>query len=120
MEVPVMLLEDASWQNQLILQYLSRTRTPWQIDGEVGNLSSDLLTPEPALSYLRYNAWLTKNGLDEIDMGDLAPHIEWLRSMSGVKHLWDLARIGEKAAAKQILEEHFPPAFDLNSGGLGN
>jgi predicted acylesterase/phospholipase RssA len=34
-QVPELLMDDANWQNQLLLQYLSRTATPWEIDGEV-------------------------------------------------------------------------------------
>lgn len=44
-DVPLMLMEDANWQNQLLLQFLSRSQTPWPIDSEVGDLSADLLTP---------------------------------------------------------------------------
>ena len=42
-QVPAMLMEDATWHNQLLLQYLSRTQTPWTIDSEVGDLAADLL-----------------------------------------------------------------------------
>jgi hypothetical protein len=63
-EVPLMLMEDSNWFNQLLLQYLSRTRTPWEIDTEVGDLSTDLLTP--LLSYLRYDVWLDTYGLQGV------------------------------------------------------
>jgi hypothetical protein len=68
-EVPSMLMDDASWQNQLLLQYLSRSPTRVVIDTEVGDLSSDLLTPEPALSYLRYNILLDQNSLQGVGVG---------------------------------------------------
>lgn len=114
-EVPSMLMEDASWQNQLILQYLSHTPTSWEIDREVGDLSSDLLTPEPVLSYLRYNVRLETNSLQELGMADLVPKLKSLREMSAAENRNDLARIGEKAAEQQVRDEHFPHAFNLPS-----
>ena len=113
-EVPSMLMEDASWQNQLLLQYLSNTPTPWEIDREIGDLASDLLTPEPALSYLRYNARLEVNELQELGLADLVPKLESLREMSKAENRYDLAKIGEKAAERQVRDEHFPIAFDLS------
>ena len=68
-KVPSLLMDDANWHNQLMLQYLSKTKTPWLIDREVGDLSDDLLTHEPALTYLRYNIRLENNGLNSLDLG---------------------------------------------------
>ncbi|HEY9666740.1 MAG TPA: patatin-like phospholipase family protein [Coleofasciculaceae cyanobacterium] len=113
-EVPLMLMNDANWHNQLILQYLSRTKTPWEIDMEIGNLSSDLLTSEPALSYLRYDAWLETTALESMGMGDLDPKLNSLREMSDAQNRYDLARIGEKAALLQVQQDHFPDAFNLS------
>lgn len=112
-EVPSMLMEDATWQNQLLLQYLSRTPTAWEIDREVGDLASDLLTPQPALSYLRYNVWLEAHGLQELGLTQLVPRVKSLREMSAVRNRRALTTIGEKAAEQQVRDEHFPPAFDL-------
>jgi uncharacterized protein len=112
-KVPELLMDDATWQNQLILHYLSRSATPWTIDLEVGDLSDDLLTPEPALTYLRYNVLLETASLTALGLTDLAPRAEQLREMSEAKNRGDLARIGETAAAREVREEHLPAAFDL-------
>ncbi|HEY9637108.1 MAG TPA: patatin-like phospholipase family protein [Coleofasciculaceae cyanobacterium] len=112
-QIPLMLMEDANWYNQLILQYLSRTKTPWEIDMEIGNLASDLLTPEPALTYLRYDAWLETLALETMGLAQLSPKLESLREMSEAESRHDLAKIGEKAAQVQVKEEHFPDAFNL-------
>jgi len=112
--VPELLMDDATWQNQLILHYLSRSATPWTIDIEVGTLSDDLLTPEPALTYLRYNARLEPAFLTALGLADLAPRADELREMSEAKNRGDLARIGEAAAARDVREEHLPAAFDLS------
>ncbi len=112
-EVPLMLMDDANWYNQLILQYLSRSKTPWEIDMEIGNLASDFLAPEPALSYLRYDAWLETTALESMGMAQLSPKLNSLREMSDAENRHDLARIGEKAALMQVQEDHFPDAFNL-------
>jgi hypothetical protein len=111
--VPFMLIEDASWQNQLLLQYLSRTPTPWEIDAEVGNLADDLLGPAPALSYLRYDALLEPAALEAIGLPELAERARELRDMSASSNRFDLATIGQRAAEAQVQDSHFPPAFDL-------
>ena len=112
-QVPSMLMEDANWQTQLLLQYLSRTQTPWPIDGEVGDLTSDLLTSAPALTYLRYNVWLEDHGLRELALTELVPRAESLREMSAGENRYDLATISEKAAERQVREGHFLSTFDL-------
>jgi len=111
-QIPAMLMRDASLQNQLILQYLSRTLTPMAIDAEFGELSSDLLHAEPALSYLRYDVALEASVLSDLGLPQMMPRVESLRRMDLAENRFDLATIGEKAA-NQIEEEHFPGAFDL-------
>ena len=112
-QVPLMLIEDANWQKQLLLQYLSSTPTPWEIDREVGNLSSDLLTQQPALSYLRYDVWLEANALNALGLASLRPKLRSLRDICASENRYDLATIGEQAAGVQVRDDHFPSAFDL-------
>lgn len=112
-QVPTMLMEDASWQAQLLLQYLSSSRRPWKIDREIGDLKDDLLTPKPALSYTRYDVWLEKNELQSLGLVDIADKVESLREMSAAENRQDLAEIGIKGAESQVAERDFPPAFDL-------
>jgi hypothetical protein len=112
-------LDDANRHNQLILQYLSKTKTPWQTDREVGDLSDDLLTHEPALTYLCYNIRLEDNSLNDPVLGKdldyLTKNLDSLRKMSAGKNRNDLYLIGQKAAQKQVPNKHFPAAFNLGS-----
>lgn len=112
-QVPSMLMEDANWHHQLILQYLSRTSTPWVIDTEINDLSEDLLTPEPALTYLRYDVRLETNVLEELGLAELKKKLTSLRDMSAGENRFDLAEIGKKAAERAIKEDHFPFPFNL-------
>lgn len=111
--VPSMLMYDASQQNQMLLQFLSRTKTRCVIDREIGDMSADLITEKPLLTYLRYNAFLDENGLNGIGLSDMIANIDSLRDMSAGKNRFDLAKIGEEAAKKQVLEEHFPDVFNI-------
>jgi uncharacterized protein len=111
-DLPLMLMEDANWHNQLILQGLSHTPTPWKIYG-VGNLVHDLFGTEPSLHYLRYDALLEQEALEALGLSNLVPKIPSLRDMSIAENRFDLAHIGEKAAPGAVLPEHFPSSFDL-------
>ena len=112
-ELAGLFMDDATWQNQLLLQFLSRSATPWEIDREVGDLSGDLLTPEPALTYLRYNVRLETSALAELGFTEVAAKAEGLREMSNADNRNALADIGDTAARRQVRDEHFPDAFNL-------
>ncbi len=116
-EIPAMLMEDANWQNQLMLQGLSRSQTPWEINGSLGLgqivHDSNLFGLEPCLSYLRYNVWLEPEPLRDLGLPHLAEKSLHLREMSAAENRFDLVLIGERAASKSVLEPHFPAAFDV-------
>ncbi len=118
-QVPRLLIEDASWHNQLLLQLLSRSPTAWPIDMEVGDLSDDLLTDRPLLTYLRYDIRLESDALVELGLDDLAPRAESLFDMAAADNRFDLDRIGQAAAEANVAAEHFPPAFDAIWQGAG-
>ena len=112
-EIPGLFIEDVGWLNQLLLQAISDTPTPWEIDAEVGDLAGDLLTPEPLLTYLRYDVELDGPGLDELNLGELARNLDSLRDMTRAENVDDLAEIGRRAAQAQIRSNHLPSAFDV-------
>ncbi|MBI2764832.1 MAG: patatin-like phospholipase family protein [Chloroflexi bacterium] len=107
------LMDDASWQNQLVLQALSRTPTPWQIDREVGTLANERLVKEPLLHYIRYNAELEPEALKELGLDHLAARADDLRAMDKAEQRDELAEVGRAAAAKSVSAAHFPRSFDI-------
>jgi patatin-like phospholipase/acyl hydrolase len=111
--VPSMLMYDASQQNQMLLQLLSNTKTRCTIDREIGDMSADLLTDKPLLTYLRYNAFLDENGLNGLGLSEMVPNLDSLRDMSEGDNRFDLARIGAESAKTQVQDDHFPEAFNL-------
>lgn len=67
--VPEMLMQDASWQNQIILQWLSNSSTAHEIDMEIGDLNDDFIAGKPLLKYLRYNFPFTVSNLNDLGLG---------------------------------------------------
>lgn len=111
--LPLMLIQDAANQVELVLQAISRTPTRRVIDLEVGDLAKDSLLGRPALDYLRYNVRLDAEELTSLGAPHLVPHLQDLRSLNGARWIADYARMGRAAAQRDVRMEHFPAAFDL-------
>ncbi len=110
--IPAMLMDDASAYNHLLLQYLTNSPTRSRIDAEIGDMKKDLLGKKAQLHYLRYNVKIERNPLSELGFTDA--DLTQLLDMSNADNRELLAEIGVKAAAKQVLDTHFPVAFDLS------
>lgn len=107
--VPNMLMQDASWQNQILLQWISNSAVPIHIDGEKGDMSDDLLCGKPLIKYIRYNLPLTQNDLNglQLNRNFNDNDVEDLIEMSNAKNRELLLEIGLKAASNQVLKDHF-------------
>ena len=111
-------MEDASWQNQTILQLLGETPTPFKIDSEIGNLVSDHIGGKKWLYYVRYNAWL-QYPKDKEEMAKYSKikalfsqeDLIDMREMSNAKRAKDMALLGDFYADIDVLPEHFPERF---------
>ena len=124
-----MLMQDASWHNQTILQWMSSCNTKWCIDGEIGDMSEDLITTDVGgkglLTYQRYNLWLDGPTLKELmKTGYTKDQVNDLVEMSNADSREELYKIGEKAAAdgaivdgrvaaSKVIAAHFPTAFKI-------
>jgi len=106
------LMQDASELNQTLLQWMSRSPTAKFIDRQIETLASDHLVHPPLLSYLRYNIELEKATLEEIGMQFRDKEVETLKNGMNIRNISQLDRIGARAAAIQVREEHFPQVFD--------
>lgn len=115
-EIPDMLMQDASWFNQIILQWLSNSPVAWTIDGEIGNLDGDTITGDNngLISYLRYNTWLSKDYLDDLT-GNSYPQeqVDSFNEMDRATNCEDLLAISTAAAKKEMMPEHFPASFKI-------
>lgn len=106
--IPDMMMQDASWQNRLLLQWLSNSPTADNMDAELGTLDGDYISGHPLLSYVRYNFAITPNNLNALGFNrkfteEDAANIADMSKASN-KHL--LYEIGSKASIA-IRQEHF-------------
>jgi len=106
------IIRDSSELNQTLLQWISRSPTASTIDSQIGSLGNDLLTPQPLLTYLRYNVELTKSALNAIGIDADDAQASLLRAMASVANIDALESIGAAGAASQVASEHFPTVFD--------
>ncbi|HJS53005.1 MAG TPA: patatin-like phospholipase family protein [Chitinophagaceae bacterium] len=128
-QIPDMLMQDASWHNQAILQWLSNCDTRWSIDGEIGDLTDDLITNDPdkkgLLTYLRYNLWLDVATLKQLMNNDYTgKQVDDLVEMCNADSRQELYKIGDAGAkngalvngivaATEVKEKHFPDNFKI-------
>ena len=105
--VPKALIFAALNQQDLACRMFGETLAGPMLDGEVG----DLLAANgggglpPLFTYVRYNAELTRRGLDALGLPDLNPGD--VQRMDSIRHLDSLAALGRAAAEAQVRPEHF-------------
>lgn len=117
-QLPDMFMQDASWHNQLMMQWLSNSPTAWEIDGETGTLANDTVgnmkKDKGFVSYLRYNLWLDNVTLEPLMKRTYTQkEIDGLVEMSNAESRFDLYDIGSKDAALSVTESHFPDSFKI-------
>jgi hypothetical protein len=112
--VPNMLMQDASWQNQVVLQWLSNSPTATNMDMKMGNLKGDFIAGKPQLSYFHYNCALTQDSLNAMQLGKTfnQKDVDDVVEMSNAGNRELLYIIGAKASV-EIKEEHFSDTFKL-------
>ena len=106
--VPDMLMQDASWQNRILLQWLSKSPTAEVMDREIGDMNEDLIGGVPLLSYLRYNFAITKDNLNALGLPrEFNDHdVISIADMAKAKNKELLYEIGQRASSV-IKPEHF-------------
>lgn len=113
--VPDMLMQDASWQNQIILQWLSNSPTAFRIDGEIEDLKGDYIAGKPLIKYLRYNFPITQNELNGLQLDKTSTNPGRTFSDKDVASIIEMSNAGNRqllyqigtAAADKVKEEHF-------------
>ncbi|MEM9548104.1 MAG: patatin-like phospholipase family protein [Bacteroidota bacterium] len=116
-DLPDLFMVDATEHNQMLLQFISNPVLPETINREVGDLSNDLLTKEPLLTYFRYNALLEKNNLNTLGMSHTVEEIASLRKMENGQNVDRLYQIGAAQAKKMMNKGHLPAVFDFGVFG---
>jgi uncharacterized protein len=103
--VPAALMCAALNEQDMLCRVFGRCRHGAPIDREVGDLMRGRgLLEERLFSYVRYNVDLSRQGLDDLGLGDLVP--EQMQRLDSVKHVGGLRRVG-LAAAREVDPAHF-------------
>jgi hypothetical protein len=107
------LMEDCADQVETIMQWLSRSPTAREIDREIGKVDAPL-GGTPLCSYLRYNALLTSDWVEN-NLGEKigAKALKALEAMDDPRNIGELDRIGRLVGGKLVKADHFPKTFDL-------
>ena len=106
--IPAALMFAALNEQDLLCRVFGDCRAGETLDREVGDLIGGvgpLQREQKLFTYLRYNAELTREGLDALGCHDIAPEtVQQLDSIDGIP---DLRRVGKKVAETKVLERHF-------------
>jgi uncharacterized protein len=106
--IPSALMFAALNEQDQLCRIFGHCRAGDPTDREVGDLmDSDgpLGRAEKLFTYMRYNAELTREGLDALDCRDIEPeHVQQLDSVDGIP---DLLKVGQMVAAKKVRADHF-------------
>jgi uncharacterized protein len=106
--IPSALMFAALNEQDLLCRVFGNCRAGDAIDRELGDLadSAGPLQPEQKLfTYLRYNAELTREGLDKLGCRDIEP--KTVQRLDSIDSIPDLRRVGKKVAETKVLERHF-------------
>jgi hypothetical protein len=109
-------MDDCDRMNRATLQWLTQCLTPAIVDRAVGDMRRDSAEGPQLATYVRYNVILEHDWLKDALGVDLPPEkIEEIRRMDDPSNMNDVQDLGRRAAAKQVLSDHLPSAFDLAS-----
>ena len=105
--IPTALIFAGANQQDLMCRMFGKTLAGPALDGEVGAMlategGSGLV---PLFTYIRYNADLTRRGLDALGLHDVEPAS--VQRMDGVQYLDELTRLGRAAGTAQVQMSHF-------------
>jgi uncharacterized protein len=106
--IPSALMFAALNEQDLLCRVFGDCRAGEAIDREVGDLvgsAGPLQQGQKLFTYLRYNAELTREGLDALGCHDIAP--ETVQKLDSIDGIPNLRRVGKSVAETKVLEGHF-------------
>jgi len=106
--IPSALMFAALNEQDLLCRVFGDCRAGDQIDREIGDLVGSVgpLSREQKLfTYMRYNAELTRDGLDALGCQDIEP--ETVQKLDSVDGISDLRRVGRQVAQRKVVAADF-------------
>ena len=115
------VIGDGEALTMTLLQWMSASRNPWKINGEIGDLSDDYLghrqgLAKPLLRFERYDAPLEHKWLEEqLNRKYWPEQLDNLRDFTKAGNVDTLYEIGSEAAKKQIQADYLPENFKVET-----
>ena len=112
--IPAALMFAALNEQDLLCRVFGNCLAGEPIDREIGDLigsAGPLPLPQKLFTYVRYNAELSRAGLDALHCPDVDP--DSVRKLDAVENIGDLREVGRQAAAAHVKAAHFaafPPS----------
>ena len=104
--IPSALMYAALSEQDLLCRAFGRCIAGEPLDREIGNLCDVKGPVEPRLfTYARYNAELSREGLDALGLNDIDP--KSVQKLDSVQHIADLQRVGRSVADRRVSASHF-------------
>ena len=106
--IPSALMFAALNEQDLLCRVFGNCRVGDPIDREVGDLigsAGPLQHGQKLFSYLRYNAELTREGLDALGCRDIKP--EAVQQLDSIDSIPALRTVGNRVAETKVREQHF-------------
>jgi len=106
--IPSALMFAALNEQDVLCRVFGDCRAGDPIDSELGDLvgsGGPLQHGQKLFTYLRYNAELTREGLDALGCRDIEP--ETVQQMDSIDGMPELRTVGKKVAETKVLERHF-------------
>lgn len=104
--LPAALMYAALNEQDFLCRVFGKCVAGEPLDREVGDLIGKQGPVSPKLfTYARYNAELTREGLDKLGLPNVEP--KDVQALDSIEHLNDLQRIGEAVGQQKVNSEHF-------------
>lgn len=105
--LPSALMNAALNEQDILCRSFGRCLHGDEIDREIGDLidqTAHFPVQQKLFTYARYNAELSRNGLDRIGLSNINP--KDVQMLDSVEHIEELRQVG-RAVAKNVSREHF-------------
>jgi hypothetical protein len=104
--IPSALMAAALHEQDFLCRIFGRCLVGDPLDREVGDVLGQGIPNVPKLfTYSRYNAELSREGLDALGLSQIEPaHVQ---QMDSVDHIAEMQEVGRAVAATKVKSEHF-------------
>jgi hypothetical protein len=106
--MPLGLMSAAQYQQDLLCRLYGKCLAGDELDNEVGDLLKEKVKGPAArklFTYLRYDALLTKEGLERLGLNNIDPAT--VQGLDSIESMPQLRKIGQTVAKQKVMLEHF-------------